>query len=304
MWAYGGVVMAALAAAALWTSADAPMLDVFAILAPYLFGLGVLWSLFAWWGFDRRWPLYALAAAALIAAPRFFPPSVQGLARGDDSAIALGFHNDWGKDEYADRVGAWANEAKTDALAFIELTPERYGLIAPRIKAAYPFHIEKATGSRMALFSPYPVKRVEAPLAPAGPDLLIGDIALPESKGARTLRVALVHFRRPWPFDELDRQRTQSLVLSRILSDLGDVDVVIGDFNAAPWTGQIRRLSEYTEMPMLPLAGGTWPVAAPPFLRLPIDLVLVREGARGRMTIARETGSEHRPLIARVRLPE
>jgi endonuclease/exonuclease/phosphatase (EEP) superfamily protein YafD len=304
MWAYGGVLMAALAVVSLWTSADASILDIFTIAAPGLFVVAALWSAFAWWGFDRRWPSYALAACLLAAAPKFFMPVAPGLDRKDSAppVVEVAFHNDWGKDEYASPIGAWANQIGVDVLGFIELTPQRYALIGPAIAKTYPFHIERAAGSRMALYSPYPIVRVEAPQAQAGPDLLIGDIALPAAKGGGKLRVALVHYRRPWPFDEFDRQRTQSLVMGRIVTDLEDVDIVFGDFNATPWSGQVRRLSEYADMPLLRGSSGTWPVAAPAFLRLPIDLMFVRQGGRGRVAIGQETGSAHRALVARVQL--
>ncbi len=77
----------------------------------------------------------------------------------------------------------------------------------------------------------------------------------------------------------------------------GDV-VVVGDFNAAPWTYSMRRLLERTGFRALRRPLSTWPANAG-WLGVPIDQVLVHGGARVQK-IARfgaDLGSNHAGLV-------
>jgi endonuclease/exonuclease/phosphatase (EEP) superfamily protein YafD len=79
--------------------------------------------------------------------------------------------------------------------------------------------------------------------------------------------------------------------------------VVVGDFNASPWTVPVRRLMEATELRSVPGAlGGSFPSKlggrrVPTWLGIPIDIVLVGRGARAlRRRRGPFVGSDHWPV--------
>jgi endonuclease/exonuclease/phosphatase (EEP) superfamily protein YafD len=80
--------------------------------------------------------------------------------------------------------------------------------------------------------------------------------------------------------------------------------IVIGDFNAAPWTQPLRGLFAQTELRAL----SRWPMLTftsiyPWPLRIPIDHVLIGPGiAVESVKLGAAYGSDHLPLIARLRL--
>ncbi len=80
--------------------------------------------------------------------------------------------------------------------------------------------------------------------------------------------------------------------------------VALGDFNAAPWSLPMRRLMRQSGMRMLRWPHATWP-ARFGRLGLPIDHVLVRDGAR--VVRVRPFGaglnSNHLGLVADIALP-
>ena len=79
--------------------------------------------------------------------------------------------------------------------------------------------------------------------------------------------------------------------------------IVLGDFNAAPWSRPMQDLLSATGFkgPRLPPA--TWPVGAGP-LGLPLDHVLVRDGPRvvRVQTVGPGLGSNHLGLLAEIAL--
>jgi endonuclease/exonuclease/phosphatase (EEP) superfamily protein YafD len=77
--------------------------------------------------------------------------------------------------------------------------------------------------------------------------------------------------------------------------------LLVGDFNAAPWTRIVQTIAERAGLQALTGAGGTWPSRLPPQLRLPIDNMLVGPGLSfvSRRVLPR-LGSDHLPVLAEI----
>lgn len=89
--------------------------------------------------------------------------------------------------------------------------------------------------------------------------------------------VAASHLVKPWMSGLAEPELAR---LTAQLDWLTGPSVVVGDFNMPPWSRPMRTLLSDTGFRALRLGPGTWPASAPPGLRMPIDHVLVRDGAR------------------------
>lgn len=116
--------------------------------------------------------------------------------------------------------------------------------------------------------------------------------------GPDVLHVVAVHMSKPWFFGY---HEPDTWFLLRALEQAGPDTLVLGDFNAAPWSRPMLALFRDTGLtpPRRPVA--TWPARLGP-LAVPIDHMLVR----GRPTLEGPRpwtpglGSNHRGLRARV----
>ena len=101
----------------------------------------------------------------------------------------------------------------------------------------------------------------------------------------------------------LDAQHLQMSILAEYLDSLGGMVVVMGDFNATPFSRLLSDFSDRTELHRL-TAIPSWPA----YLELPqfaIDHVFVSRQLRPieGVLIGRRSGSDHYPVTAMVKMP-
>jgi endonuclease/exonuclease/phosphatase (EEP) superfamily protein YafD len=96
-------------------------------------------------------------------------------------------------------------------------------------------------------------------------------------------------------------QSQQANTLAQYLHGLGPDLVLMGDFNAVPWSRTQVALRAATGLRDDGPAVPTWPAWSPYWLRLPIDHILVR-GALERTRFRRGffVGSDHLPVEAEI----
>lgn len=116
--------------------------------------------------------------------------------------------------------------------------------------------------------------------------------------GGREMTIASIHLYWPWPHD----QPNQITRLEPLLRGLSAPVIAGGDFNAAPWSHAVARIAEMTGTTpagglRLSLMMGPWPSPM-----LPIDHVLMPEGAGTEVRLVPPAGSDHLPVIARILL--
>jgi endonuclease/exonuclease/phosphatase (EEP) superfamily protein YafD len=162
-------------------------------------------------------------------------------------------------------------------------------------------HGTKAPLGDLMIFSRRPLGEVRHPVSRYG-HALITEIDTEAGK----LAILGVHTAMP-------RNERYSTGRDAMIETLGHIAwrqpegiVVIGDFNAAPWSRPIRRLMTGGRLAYGPGAWiGTWPAYIPDWAGIPIDLVMAGGGWR---VAARQNGprigSDHRPVLAEIMGPK
>ena len=116
------------------------------------------------------------------------------------------------------------------------------------------------------------------------------------------VRLVVAHLVKPW-FTGMDasEQDTLDAVMG---GERTQPMIVVGDFNAAPWSRRLRGIEMRHGLRHAPRPVPTWPTRAGP-LGIPIDHVLLRGGAAfvGLETWGGSLGSNHHGLLARIALP-
>ncbi|WP_108262998.1 endonuclease/exonuclease/phosphatase family protein [Mangrovicoccus ximenensis] len=123
----------------------------------------------------------------------------------------------------------------------------------------------------------------------------IGVVQLDLADG-RQLRLVAAHLLKPW-FDGLSAS-DEWMVAHQASTAPGPV-VIVGDFNAAPWSKRLSELTAHCGLRTQRWPIPTWPAAAGRF-GIPIDLILTRGGAVLREAQpwgGADLGSNHRGLL-------
>lgn len=191
-------------------------------------------------------------------------------------------------------------DARPDITAVTELPQEPFTL---GLKAAW-------TGNRSALdtmiSSDWPVSGVTVRhRGGRGLPVIAVDYTLPDAAG--TLRVVGLHAPHTvggWPVEMREQAIDAAIALVRDAPERGKV-ILTGDFNLTPWAPSFRRLLDEADLRTTTPRGlpvMTWPGWLL-WAGIPIDHVLVGPaiGVRS-LTRGPDIGSDHRPLIAELRV--
>lgn len=118
----------------------------------------------------------------------------------------------------------------------------------------------------------------------------------------QTLTVVGAHFVKPW-FDGL--AGTEQWQLRNRVKKIEGPVLVVGDFNAAPWSNPVRRMMKGADLYSARVPVATWPVGAGA-LGVPIDQVFIGHGARlvSVEAFGDDLGSNHRGILAEVTIPQ
>lgn len=280
---------------------------MFDSLAPQLLALGSLLALWLARPGSGGWMRRGAAGLALLGLAGLTAIAVGHVARAApparDAAADLGviWFNLYANNTTSPDVLAEAIlNSGADLVVLGEAAPILPAL--DRLSGVYPHRLGCITGK---VCSTLVLSRL--PFAPDSPGMIETSrpgrmtafrLALP---GREALDVVAVHMPKPWFYGFYDVDLWH--LLDRDRRATGPL-VVMGDFNAAPWSRPLRRIFDETGLmpPRLPVA--TWPGWAGPF-GVPIDQMLVRGGAalEGLEAWGGGLGSNHRGLFARIALP-
>ena len=115
------------------------------------------------------------------------------------------------------------------------------------------------------------------------------------------IAVHAVHLARPYPFNAPEAQLSQARDVARIVSAGTGARLVVGDFNAAPWSRTMQTIIAPARLSLLAGAGGTWPATLPRQMRIPIDHVAAGAGlAFLKREVLPQAGSDHAPVLASI----
>jgi len=269
-------------------------------------GLAVAAAAFA---VGRKWTWAAIAAAFAAAAaatvtPAWLtrpgsPPPVQSGQQIVFAAVNLLAGND------QDPQLALKAIHTADVVWFSEYTPtwQRF------LREALPEHRHRLERPDLgsfgaALYSRFPFD-ADAALVPGGHSWSpFGRATIRSPYGP--IGVLGVHPPPPLPNTRGVAERDRGLAaIAPLLQALPPQRVVLGDFNATPWNDAFQRMRRDAGLGHGSAAWWlpSWPDPLPALLRTPIDHVLTS----GRLTVTAATlgpsiGSDHRPLIATVRV--
>lgn len=252
-----------------------------------------------------RCALWALAFtvvhAGVAGAPRWQAPACVPADRAATAEpLRVMWINCWGRPDAVDAARERAIEAEVDVLALCQVG----GLPAlRRLHEAFAYHA-LAVEDRIAVFS-------HRPLGAVVPVPRRHDLATPERRwirvpllregGRESIEIWVGHV-------QLPHHEAHAAGMRRVLVAAADSapGVLLADLNSTPWSANFR---------MLLAAGwrdaraGSWPVPtwrdpARPWLRWPIDHVLVRGGVGvADFRVLDDLGSDHLPLLVDLLLP-
>lgn len=265
----------------------------FAMLALILSVLTLLFGKIGCGAFGILVSLVALTHIYLIV------PQIHGVKVEQGQELSLLVANiEGGKG--ANHEDIFSNIAKTDPdIVFImESNPTLIELIVQSNQFQYqlPCTLPRCDNH---VFSKYPItssERVKLLQIWPSPRLAVLKLALPEEA---ELSLFLAHLTKAWiPDSEFERAR----LLNR-LEKLDGPLAIAGDFNAAPWSAQMRQFKTASSVHFRTLSPATWPSEFGAF-GIPIDHV----GVRGDVELVSlepwlgASRSNHRGLLAKLRV--
>lgn len=308
----------AAAQAIIWVEPTSPSLAVLEQFAVQL-SLGAMVGVVIAIG-ARRWaalPVLAVLATTfawpVLAWPFMAPHTATPIANlGPDRLLVLSA-NLWVRANGHQRTLDTLMASDADIIGLVEVSPEWREPLAPLI-AKYPYRVDCFAIDPVCqtmLLSKLPIVRPEAGrIWRRAPIVAGGDIVW----NGRTITVYAVHLTRPleraWRDDPdqmalrgtpANRQAEQLDTLAKFVNSQSQDVIVMGDFNAAPWSRVHRAFRSVTHLQSLAGWTFTWPAWMPPLLQLPIDHIL----SRGHLVVtyfatAQQTDSDHLPVIAEI----
>jgi endonuclease/exonuclease/phosphatase (EEP) superfamily protein YafD len=287
-------------------SINRPLLAT-AALAPYLM-LGAPLSLIVF-ALQRDWILAAAAAVVTIVTVAVqLPWYVRSDTPSGVTVRVMSANLRYGRAD-ADAVVSIAR-AHADILAVQELTPEKADLMsAAGLDAAFPFRALRACDgpAGVGIWSRYPISSSDA-----DGDFWLGLVmARAHIPGVRAeATIVVTHLSAPWP-EPIAGWRADLDRMAKTLPQFGAAGdgavVVAGDFNATRDIREFRRLLRGGYRDAAEQAGAGLTRTHPADIWLPpvfaVDHILTRGCAAAAVRTVAIKGSDHRALVADLRLP-
>lgn len=224
-------------------------------------------------------------------------PTVLGSAEPGQRPLKVASFNTLWTNTDADAVKAEIERLDADVITLIEMSPAKRRIL-PALKARYPYQAEcyNLDYCNLVVLSKLPIIDSEAHGAGAlgGAPSFIRARLGPEGGGLNVIGVHTIRF----PHSAL--QARQVAVLSSLIEKLPGPKLVMGDFNATPFSRILSTLQDsanLTRLTDLP----SWPAK----LGLPqiaIDHIFISAGIKPleAATIGEPAGSDHYPVSARI----
>jgi endonuclease/exonuclease/phosphatase (EEP) superfamily protein YafD len=243
--------------------------------------------------------LATLTVPALLA----WTATVEESVRPGSSEIKIVSLNTWHANTGLDRLQAYLEHEDADLVLLVEFGPPKFALI-DRLKGRYPFAAGCAQSwdCSVEVLSKHPIASAMAGRREAfdGPPRMVVGFGA----GARPLTVIATHMMRPidGPNGHLKEMRR----VAGIARGAPGPVIVAGDFNATSWSHSFRVFREESGLVHMGRYLPSWPSQSrglPP--QLNIDHLWVSEDlAVSDVHLGPDVGSDHRPLVAIVKLPE
>lgn len=254
--------------------------------------------------------LAALAVALGADVVRTESASAQAEARSDlrdgGAAVRVVFSNILIFNDDIGRLVAWIEDSDPDIVVATETSPRHVERMAGAM-AGYPFRVleprEHPFG--MVVYSRYPISGesvtefADGTPSTSDPVMVIVGVETPSG----TLHVAGLHLSTPVTPRRFARRNEQFATAAGILAQLDAPKLVVGDFNATPWSAGLREFLRDTRLFGVNTRA-TWPVWFG-FAGIPIDHAFASRDMRILdIETGPDIGSDHRPVLVDVALAE
>jgi endonuclease/exonuclease/phosphatase (EEP) superfamily protein YafD len=256
----------------------------------------VMAGMFRWWRIAGAAALLAIVTLAVAWPWTMQPPAVAK----DAGRFKVLLFNVWWRNWHVAEVEQMAAQSGADILVFIETT-DRIRNELSALNSIYPYKLNCLGTGRcdIVIFSrarltPVDVSQTSdsnrSPFVTAETDVA----------GCRLTLIA-THMTRPFPNQPYSAQREQAREIAANVGSRGGAKLVVGDFNAAPWSYIVQTIAQHGAMQVLTGDGGTWPSILPPQLRIPIDNMIASDGLSfvSRRVLPR-AGSDHLPVLGEI----
>ena len=229
--------------------------------------------------------------------------SARTTARSDmqvgDAAVRVAFSNVFIRNDDTGEFVAWIRASDPDVVVVTEMSPRHVEQMAEAM-AEYPFQMleprEHPFG--MVVYSRYPISgetvtELQGGTFPAsGPIMVTMVVQTP----VRMLHVAGLHVFPPITSRRLAWRNEQLAIAGHILAEIDGPKLVVGDFNATPWSAGLRAFQSDNDLIGFNTQA-TWPVWLG-FAGIPIDHAFVSPDLRIlEIKTGPDIGSDHRPVL-------
>lgn len=218
-------------------------------------------------------------------------------APAGERAIRVVSFNTWYPNEQAESVKQEIARLDADVVALVEVGPNKRKMLA-ELKGQYPYQANcfRIDYCNIAILSKLPVSDVSSQVSWEGPPYLSVRLG-PE---AGDLTVMAVHTIR---FPHSRAQYRQVVALAKLIESLPGRKLVMGDFNATPFSRiieTVERRAGLTRLTTLP----SWPshVGLP---QIAIDHIFISRGIRqlSKQVVGEPAGSDHFPVMLDIGVP-
>lgn len=269
-------------------------------------------GLTVWFLINRRYLLtiMTLAGIALNLSPFFhlyhtpgvLDDAVAGSAKGEISVLQWNLLR--GNQEIG-TIQSYIRQQQPDIVALQELTPDLESGLRPLLESFPHRRLVPLKGTEgMGLLSRFPIVEARV-LALTDPENPLIEATL--SISGHLVRILVVHPPPPFSPAHTAERIEQFVYMGRWLRGQQQAAMLVGDFNATPWSGLYRMVLADPLNDSIRGAGWQWSWPAKgwlPLFRIPIDHILYNSGLRllTRRTGPAGLGSDHLPVIARFRI--
>jgi endonuclease/exonuclease/phosphatase (EEP) superfamily protein YafD len=246
-----------------------------------------------------------LALPLLWAAePAERPAGSQALASGGGRDLELVTFNTFGGD--VGPIARFVLEQDADIVVLQEIAPQRAAALAALLRARYPHSHACRPQDRCdaAIFAkPSWVATGHEAWTKESPETIWVQFDDPD---LGKFRVVGVHLHLPYRYEQQTRQIERLIALRATFTEPA---IVAGDFNMTPWSYRLQHLLASADLRRHATFLRSWPTDLHPLFRLPapaflIDHVLSTPDITSvSIRTGPKVGSDHLPVIARLRLP-
>ncbi len=240
----------------------------------------------------------SLLALALNGAGLAWTPPPAAVASAPSSGVPLKImsFNIWGANRQPEAIAALIRTVDADVVVLQEAARWLAPPIVAGLRDRYPHQVDciQIRLCRLALLSKYPLTDERIHVRGGGKPAIIDARLVMEG---RTITVVGTHITTPHP---LAFQRSHMRHLAKRIRSIDGPVVAAGDFNATPWSANLRLFARLSGLKIVPGLRPSWP-ALRGLQQLPIDHVFLSDGlAARRVGVGPRAGSDHRPIIAEV----